>query len=111
MESEDSYPYSQEPLIRLYPDSRKFHLYSHPIPLRTIVILSRVWVTIELVTQFIDHLYVQLVTTSNCNSLIGLHTLKITETAAVFYVFTSRFLVTDTDNVLCLGPYPLTNIP
>jgi hypothetical protein len=35
-----------------------------------------------LVTQFIDHLCTRFVTTSNFNSLTGLHTLKITVTAA-----------------------------
>jgi hypothetical protein len=53
-----------------------------------------------------------LITTTNYNSLSGLHALKITVTAAhiFFYVFTSRFLVTASDNVLCLRPYRLVNI-
>jgi hypothetical protein len=64
-------------------------------------------------TQFIDHLYTQLVTTSNSNSLTDLHTLKITVTAKYifFYIFTSRFLVTDLNNVLCLRPYRVANTP
>jgi hypothetical protein len=54
-----------------------------------------------------------MVTVSNYNSLIGLHTLKITATAAhiVFYGFTNRFLITDPNNILCLRPYQLANIP
>jgi hypothetical protein len=57
-----------------------------------------------LMNGFIDHL--QMITTSNCNSLTGLHTLKITVTAAhlKFSVFTSRFLVTDFSNVLRQRP-------
>jgi hypothetical protein len=64
-------------------------------------------------TRFIDHLYTQLITASNYNSLTGLHTLKITVTAAhiVFYVFISHFLATNSNSVLCLRPYRLTNIP
>jgi hypothetical protein len=65
-----------------------------------------------LVIGFIEHLYTQLVTTSKYNSLTGLHTLKITVTAAHIKssVFTSRFLVTDPNNFLCLRPYRLANI-
>jgi hypothetical protein len=65
------------------------------------------------VARFIEHLYTQLVTISIYNSLTGLHTLKITVTAAhtKSSVFTSRFLVTDPDSVLCLGPCRLPNIP
>jgi hypothetical protein len=46
----------------------------------------------------------QLVTTSNYNSLTDLHTLKISVKCSIykaFYVFTSRFLVMDPNNVLC----------
>jgi hypothetical protein len=55
------------------------------------------------VTPFIEHVFTQLVSTSNYNSLAGLHNLKITVTAAhkIFHVFTSRFLVTDPNNFLC----------
>jgi hypothetical protein len=62
---------------------------------------------------FIDHLYTQLVTTSNYNNLTGLYTLQMTVTTAhkIFYAFISRFLVTDPDSVLCLRPCRLTNIP
>jgi hypothetical protein len=57
--------------------------------------------------------YKQLVTTSNYNNLTGLHTLKTTVTAAhvIFYVFISRFLVTNPNNVSCLRPYRLANNP
>jgi hypothetical protein len=57
--------------------------------------------------------YRQLVTTSNCNSLTGLHTLKITVTAAHINssVVTSRYLATDLNNVLCSCSYCLTTIP
>jgi hypothetical protein len=49
-----------------------------------------------LVTLFIYRLYTELVITSNYNSLIGLHTLKITVTTAhvKYFVFIGRFLVT-----------------
>jgi hypothetical protein len=59
-----------------------------------------------------EHLYTQLVTTSNYNRLIGLHTLKITVIAAhiKYPVFSSRFLATDPNNVLCERPYRLANI-
>jgi hypothetical protein len=52
---------------------------------------------------FFEHLYAQLVTASNYNSPTGLHTLKITVTAAHIKssVFISRFLVTDLNSVLC----------
>jgi hypothetical protein len=52
-----------------------------------------------LVIGFIDHL--QVVTTSNYNSLAELHTPNITVTTAhkVFSVFTTRFLVTDFNTV------------
>jgi hypothetical protein len=64
-----------------------------------------------LVIGFIDHL--QIVSKSNYNAIAGLRSLKITVTAAhtVFFVSTSCFLSTDPNNVLCLRPYRLTNIP
>jgi hypothetical protein len=78
-------------------------------------VLSYVWVTID--RFWIDDLiYWPLVhitwTTSNYNSLTGLHTLKITVTAAHIKssVFTSHLLVMDLDSVLCLCPYHLANI-
>jgi hypothetical protein len=43
---------------------------------------------------FIDHLTTQLVTTSNYNSLIGLHTLKLTATAAYMKPSISSLVVT-----------------
>jgi hypothetical protein len=67
-----------------------------------------------LVIGFTAHLYTQLVTTSIYNSLTCLHTLKDhckCSTHKVFYVFTSRFLVTDLNSVLCLRLYRLANIP
>jgi hypothetical protein len=72
------------------------------------VTINRVWSAIG----FIEHLYTQLVTTSNYNSRTSWRTLKITVTAAhiVFHAFTSRFLVTDPNNVLCLRSYRLANI-
>jgi hypothetical protein len=58
-----------------------------------------------LVTWFIDHLYTHFVATSNYNALTGLHTLKITVTAhKVFYVISSRFLVTDLKLVPLIAP-------
>jgi hypothetical protein len=49
----------------------------------------------------------------NCNSLTGLHTVYITVTAAhiKYFIFTSRFLVTDPNSVLCLHRYRIANIP
>jgi hypothetical protein len=49
------------------------------------------------VSGYVEHLYTQLVTTGNYNSLTSLRTLVITATAAHTNssVFTSRFLVTD----------------
>jgi hypothetical protein len=64
-------------------------------------------------TWFIDHLYKQLITEIEYNSLTGLHTLKITVTVAhrkPFCVFSSRFLVTDPNDVLCLRPYQPANL-
>jgi hypothetical protein len=51
----------------------------------------------ELVTQFIDHLYTQLVTSSNYSSIGNLHTLQIHRAHAKFSqsAFTSHFLVID----------------
>jgi hypothetical protein len=62
---------------------------------RQLNILSCVWVIIdgvEMVTRFIDHLYTPLVTTSNYNSLTGLHTLKIPVTAAHIKYFMSSLV-------------------
>jgi hypothetical protein len=52
------------------------------------------------VNGFIDHLYTQLVTTSNYNAIANLHTLQITRAHAKFSQssFTSHFLVTDFNN-------------
>jgi hypothetical protein len=63
---------------------------------------------LELVTRFIDHLYTQSVTTSNYDSFTGLQVLKY-NTHKIFCTFTSRFLVMDSNNVLCLFPYHMTN--
>jgi uncharacterized PurR-regulated membrane protein YhhQ (DUF165 family) len=58
-----------------------------------------------LVIGFIEHL--QIVTTSNYSATANSHTLKFTtaHTNSSQFVFTSRFLVTDRKNVLCLRPY------
>jgi hypothetical protein len=61
-----------------------------------------------LLTRFIDHL--QIVSTSNYNSLTGLHTQKITVIADLC-VFISLFLVKNPNNVFVLLPYRLANIP
>jgi hypothetical protein len=49
---------------------------------------------------FIDHLYTQLVTTSNYNAIANLHTLQITRTHAKpsQSAFTTLFVVTDFKN-------------
>jgi hypothetical protein len=53
-----------------------------------------------LVTQFLEHLYTQLVTTSNYGATANLHTLQITKAHAKSFLstFTSRFLVTNLNN-------------
>jgi hypothetical protein len=49
-----------------------------------------------LVTGFTDHLYTQLLDTSNYNAITNLHTLQNTRAhAKSSQSFTSRFLVTD----------------
>jgi hypothetical protein len=64
-----------------------------------------------LVIGFIEHL--QMETTSNYNALANSCTPLLTTTHTKYSqsVFTSRFLVTDTSNVLCLRPYWLANVP
>jgi hypothetical protein len=59
---------------------------------------------------FIDHL--QLVTTSNYNALTNSCTRLLTtaHTKTSHFVFTSRFMVTDPNNVLCLRPSWLVNV-
>jgi hypothetical protein len=69
-----------------------------------------------LVIGFIEHLHTQLVTTGNCNSLTGLHILKIivnhsTHVVFLFFHETSSFLVAGPNIVLCLRSYRLANIP
>jgi hypothetical protein len=51
-------------------------------------------------TQFIDHLYIQLVTTSIYNIIANLHNLLITRARlkSSQSAFTSRFLVMDLNN-------------
>jgi hypothetical protein len=57
----------------------------------------------------IDHL--QMETTRNCNTLANSCTLlTIAHTKSSQFVFTSRFLVTDPNNVLCLRPYWLATV-
>jgi hypothetical protein len=65
------------------------------------------------VTRFTDHLYTQLVTTSNYSVVANLHTFQTIRAHAKSSqsVLTSRFLVTDPNSVLCLLPYRLTIIP
>jgi hypothetical protein len=60
-----------------------------------------------------EHLHTKLVTTSNYNAIAHLHTLQITtaHAKASQSVFTSRFLVTDPNNILCWCQYRPTNIP
>jgi hypothetical protein len=58
----------------------------------------------RLVIRFNEHLYTQLVITGKYNRITGLHTLKISATAAhrkSSYVFTIRCLVTDPNKILC----------
>jgi hypothetical protein len=54
----------------------------------------------RLVTGFIEHLYTQLITTSNYNTITDLHTLQITtvHVSLSFTVFPSRCLVTALNN-------------
>jgi hypothetical protein len=62
-----------------------------------------------LVIGFIDHL--QMVITSNYNALANSCTrLLTTAHSKSSHFFTSRFLVTDPNNVLCLLPYWLENV-
>jgi hypothetical protein len=63
------------------------------------------------VIGFTDH--VQMVTTSNYNALANWCTRLLTTAHNKYskFVITSRFLVTDPNNVLCLSPYRLANIP
>jgi hypothetical protein len=60
-----------------------------------------------LVAGFTEHL--QMVTTSNYSAIADSHTLQFTtaHTKPSQFVFTSRLLVTDPNNVLCLRPYRL----
>jgi hypothetical protein len=53
-----------------------------------------------LVARIIDHLYKQLITTSNYTVIDNPHTLQITRSQAMSSqsAFTSRFLVTDLNN-------------
>jgi hypothetical protein len=50
-----------------------------------------------LVTRFIEHLYTQIVTTSNYRAMVNFHTLQISKAHTKFSqsAFTSRSLVTD----------------
>jgi hypothetical protein len=63
-----------------------------------------------MVFGFIEHL--QIVTTSNYKAVANscTHLLTTAHTKFSQFVFTSRFLVTDTNNVLCLRPYRLANV-
>jgi hypothetical protein len=64
-----------------------------------------------MVIGFIEHLLI--VSTSNYSALASPHTLQfITARKKYFqFVFTSRFLITDPNNVLCLRTYLLANVP
>jgi hypothetical protein len=57
------------------------------------------------VIGFIDHLHI--VTTNNYNALANscARLLTTAHTKSSQFVFTSRFLITDLNNVLCLRPY------
>jgi hypothetical protein len=59
----------------------------------------------RLVIGFIAHL--QITTTRNYSAIANLHTLQFTRvhTKFSYFVFTSRFLVTDPTNILCFRPY------
>jgi hypothetical protein len=59
---------------------------------------------------FIDHL--QIVTTSNYSAISNSHTLQFTtaRTKSSQFAFARRFLVTDSNSVLCLRPYWLANV-
>jgi hypothetical protein len=61
--------------------------------------------------RFTDNL--QMVTASNYNALANSCTRLITTAHTKFsqFVFTSRFLVTDPINILCLRPYRLAKMP
>jgi hypothetical protein len=63
-----------------------------------------------LVIGFIDRLHIT--TTSNYKALANSCTRPLTpaHTKSSHFVFTSHFLVTDPNNVLCLRPYRLANI-
>jgi hypothetical protein len=65
------------------------------------------------VTGFLDHLYTQLVTTSNDSTIANLYTLQITRAHDKYSqsFFTSRFLVTKILQLLCLRRCPLANTP
>jgi hypothetical protein len=65
-----------------------------------------------LVIGFIEHIYTQLVTTSNYKAVANSCTRLLTTVYAKSsqFVFTSRFLVTDPNNVLCLRPCLLFSI-
>jgi hypothetical protein len=72
------------------------------------------WAVFGLGIGFAEYLYTQLVTARNYSSLHWFTDSKDhfnCSTYKVFYVFTSRFLVTDPNNVLCLRRYRLVNIP
>jgi hypothetical protein len=71
--------------------------------------------------EFIDHLYIQLVTTSNYSTIANLHSSQITKAQAKpsQSAFTSRFLVTDFNNgdsstsmltSLLSGEYPTSEV-
>jgi hypothetical protein len=59
---------------------------------------------------FIDHLHV--LTTGNYSAIFNLHTLQFTtsHTKSSQFDFTSCFLVTDTNNILCFRPYWMANV-
>jgi hypothetical protein len=63
-----------------------------------------------LVIRFIDHLHI--VTLSNYSASANSHTLQFTtaHTKSPQFVFISRFLVMDSNNVLCLCHYWLVNV-
>jgi hypothetical protein len=63
-----------------------------------------------LVFGFIENF--QIITTSNYSAIANSRTLQFTtaHTKSSLFVFTSRFLGTGPNNVLCLRPYWLANV-
>jgi hypothetical protein len=106
-----STPFSNTVQIYVLPlmSATKFHTHTNQQVQLRLCILSRVWVTVDGV-WIGDWIYWTRTHTTRNNSLTGLQITNCS-THKVFYVFISRFLVTDPDNVPCLRSYRLANIP